>query len=88
MADVFLQRKEDLRALPRWLGAAAASALAALALQFASQLTPPWPTLLQTISLCALLACLFGAWRAWLRSLAAQMAREQDWQQIINEAIE
>ncbi|ALT78550.1 sensor domain-containing diguanylate cyclase [Paucibacter sp. KCTC 42545] len=92
MADVFLQRKEDLRALPRWLGAAAASALAALALrltpQLAPQLTPPWPTLLQTLSLCALLACLFGAWRAWLRSLAAQMAREQDWQQIINEAIE
>lgn len=84
MAEVFQQHKENLRALPRWLGAAAGSALAALALQFA----PLVPGALQTFCSCVLLLCLWGAWRAWQRSLTAQLAREQDWQQIINEAIE
>ncbi|MBB4842884.1 diguanylate cyclase (GGDEF)-like protein/PAS domain S-box-containing protein [Paucibacter oligotrophus] len=93
MAAVFAHHKQASRAVPRWLGLAAALGLAALGLACwqagAVRQTPPaFVAPLLVLLLAGLCLCLLGLWHAWQRKLAAAQSYRQGVQQILTEAIE
>lgn len=92
MAAVLPQNKETMRAVPRWLGLAAAFGLAALGLACwhvgLGERLPRVLALLQIALLTGLCISLIGLWRAWQQKLAASARYQQDVQQILGEAIE
>jgi len=92
MAAVLPQNKEPMRAVPHWLGLAAAFGLLALGLACwpigsAEGLPRPWAWL-QIGLLVGLCLSLAGLWRAWRQALADSHRYQQGVQQILSEAIE
>jgi len=92
MAAVLPQNKEPMRAVPHWLGLAAAFGLLALGLACwpigsAERLPRPWAWL-QIGLLVGLCLSLAGLWRAWRQALADSHRYQQGVQQILSEAIE
>ncbi|WP_197047221.1 diguanylate cyclase domain-containing protein [Paucibacter sp. KBW04] len=92
MAAVLPPRKKTLRAVPRWLGLAAAFGLMALGLAgwqaIATAKLPPYAAGLQVLLLGGLCLSLGGLWQAWRQKLAASERYQQGVQQILGEAIE